>query len=343
VQANPANRVAQTLEQEFVKAPSEDFREAVLLSLCTRNYTSRVIVFCATRQSAHRLAIIFGLCGLSFAEIHGNLAQGDRVKALQRFQNEEADFLLATDLASRGLDLTNVDTVINFHLPLDVARYIHRVGRTARMGRTGRGVTIYCDEEYHKVKTLGKQCCTKVKSKVIKRSVAGEALKEWVQKIDGFREDIEAIGQEESMERELRLADVLAGKSDNIVKHKESINSRPAKQWYMTNGEKRKFKDEDNERVRSAEAAAQEAMGPENKATGKRRREEETPDEAEERRKRRARERFLQKKEQERAERAEDEKRMRASARRHKKSEKPQKVTTENPTAGKTKKKKKRR
>jgi len=63
VHANPVNRVAETLEQEFVKAPGETFREAVLLSLCTRNYTARVIVFCATRQAAHRLAIIFGLCG----------------------------------------------------------------------------------------------------------------------------------------------------------------------------------------------------------------------------------------------------------------------------------------
>jgi len=183
VHASPVNRVAETLEQEFVKAPAEMYREAVLMSLVTRNYKARVIVFCATRQSAHRLAILFGLCGLSFTEIHGNLTQAERVEGLQRFQSGQADYLLATDLAARGLDLNKVETVINFHLPFDVARYIHRVGRTARMGRAGRAVTIYCPEEYHKVKQLGKQCCTKVKSKVIKRTVAAEAIQQWVEKI----------------------------------------------------------------------------------------------------------------------------------------------------------------
>merc|ERR1719203_1092404 len=171
---------------------------------------ARVIIFCATRQAAHRLAIIFGLCGKRFAEIHGNLSQGDRVKSLQRFQNGEADFLLATDLAARGLDLCNVETVINFHVPLDVSRYIHRVGRTARMGRAGRAVTIYAPEEYAKVKKLGKQCCSQVQSKVLKRTVAGDAIDTWSSKIKSLEADVDAIRQDESLERELRLADMLS-------------------------------------------------------------------------------------------------------------------------------------
>merc|ERR1719281_2325957 len=216
VHASPVNRVAETLEQEFVKAPAEAYREAVLMSLVTRNYKDRVIVFCATRQSAHRLAIGFGLCGLSFTEIHGNLAQAERVEGLQRFQRGEADFLLATDLAARGLDLSKVETVINFHLPLDTARYIHRVGRTARMGRAGRAVTIYCPEEYGKVKMLGKQCCTKVKSKVVKRTIAGDSLQTWVDKLKGLSEDVQEIIADEALEREERLADLLVNKSDNL-------------------------------------------------------------------------------------------------------------------------------
>ncbi|CAJ1373408.1 unnamed protein product, partial [Effrenium voratum] len=130
VHASPVNAVAQTLEQEFVKAPSAELREAALLSLVSRNYDSKVIVFCSTKQVAHRLAIIFGLCRLKFAEIHGELSQGERAASLQSFQSNKADFLIATDIASRGLDLPNTKTVINFQLPADVTRYIHRVGRT---------------------------------------------------------------------------------------------------------------------------------------------------------------------------------------------------------------------
>jgi len=340
VHANPVNRVAETLEQEFVKAPGETFREAVLLSLCTRNYTARVIVFCATRQAAHRLAIIFGLCGLRFTEIHGNLAQAERVEGLQRFQRREADFLLATDLAARGLDLDQVETVINFHLPLDSSRYIHRVGRTARKGQTGRAVTIYCPEEYVKVKKLGRQCCSKVKSKVMKRTISSEAVQKWLEKINGLQEDIELIQQEESLERETRLADLLVSKSDNLQKYKKEIQSRPAKSWYMTNREKQDLKAEEVEHLekqQSAEAEEEEAA-----SSKKRNRERDRQEIAEEKRKKRAREKAKKQKEQARAERARVEAKMRASARRVKKSNKPGKIHADVPekSAGAKKKKK---
>jgi len=325
VHASPVNRVVETLEQEFVKAPSEDLREAVLLSLCARNYTHGVIVFCATRQAAHRLAMIFGLCGWRFAEIHGNLPQGERVKALQTFQRQEADFLLATDLAARGLDLCNVETVINFHLPVDVTRYIHRVGRTARMGRAGRAVTVYAPEEYMKVKKLGRQCCTKVKSKVLKRTVAAEAVQQWVSKIKGFEADIDAIRQDESLERELRLADMLSSKSENMQRHKEEIRARPAKTWIMTNREKRDLKTVDLERAQAAaaELEAPEAPGaPAGKQGKKGQRKDGPPDEdPEERAKRRRREVLLRKKKEEKEEQEQENRKVRASARRARKKE----------------------
>lgn len=311
VSANPVNRVAETLEQEFVKAPSEELREAVLLSLVTRSYKDRTIVFCATKQAAHRLAILFGLCGLTFAEIHGNLPQAERVQALTRFQREEVSYLLATDLAARGLDLANVDTVINFHLPLDVSRYIHRVGRTARMGRVGRAVTIYTPEEYAKVKKLGKQCCSQVKSKVLKRTVAAEAVAIWSQKIESSQDDIDLILQDEGLERELRLADMLTGKSDNLQKHKATINARPAKQWFVTNNEKQKVKDLDNARAKEID---EEMLKLDEKPVPKRTKERATP-----------KERAKAKKAEHKAEREADERRIRARARRVKKSEKPQK------------------
>jgi len=327
VHASAVNRVAQTLEQEFVKAPSQELREAVLLSLCERNYTSNVIVFCATRQSAHRLAIIFGLCGLSAAEIHGNLPQGDRVKALNRFQEEEVDFLIATDLAARGLDLCNVETVVNFHLPTDVSRYVHRVGRTARMGRTGKAVTIYCPEEYSKVKLLGKQCCSKVKATVVKRTVASEAVRVWSKKIWEFRDDIQGIVQEENEEREMRLAGKLANVANNIEKHKSEINSRPAKEWYITNGQKRKLKTAEAEQVgKEAEAAAEaaEAASAENSQKRKRGKDRKPLDPATKRQK--AKEKFKKEREAKKLERAKEERLMRTAGRRYKSARRPAKM-----------------
>lgn len=321
VHASPVNRVAETLEQEFVKVPSEELREAVLLSLCSRNYTSQVIVFCATRQATHRIAILFGLCGLSFAEIHGNLSQVERVSALQQFQDGKASFLIATDLAARGLDLRNVKTVINFHLPLDISRYIHRVGRTARMGRTGRAVTIYVTSEYERVKKLGKQCATKVKSKVLKRTVAAEAVKTWANRITELEEDVKAIREEESLEREMQLADILAQKSDNLQKYKAEIHSRPAKHWIMSNADKRKLKEDDGERIRKA-LEGDDSVGaglPSVKKAekgGDQRRELESMSQ-------KTRERLKKKVEMEKDERLASERRVRASARRQRKAGKP--------------------
>jgi len=318
IHASPVNAVAQTLEQEFVKAPSAELREAALLSLASRNYNSRVIIFCSTKEVTHRLAIIFGLCGLKFAEIHGNLSQVERAASLQQFQNGEADFLLATDIASRGLDLPNIKTVINFQLPVDVTRYIHRVGRTARMGRAGQAVTIYCPEEYTKVKQLGRQCCNQVKSKVLRRSIAAEAIQHWADRIAGFEQDIASIIEEEKVDKELELADLLTQKSENMQKYKKEIESRPAKEWFMSNRDKQKLQWEEKKNFEMKEAPEVEEEMQE--MPKKKRKGPLTEEDLEQRRKERTRQRVLGKKAAEKKRRMEEQAKARASARRGRKA-----------------------
>jgi len=92
------------------------------------------------------MAIIFALLMRhSVCELHGNLSQTQRIQAFDDFKAGKYDFLLATDLAARGLDIKDLTAVINFELPQEVTRYIHRVGRTARAGQTGHSLTI-CNE-----------------------------------------------------------------------------------------------------------------------------------------------------------------------------------------------------
>lgn len=132
--------VANRLEQEFVRVRSGNEgvkREAMLLSLLTRTFKSRVIVFFDTKADAHRLMIVAGLCGIKCAELHGNLTQIQRLQALEQFREGSVDVLFATDLAARGLDISSVKAVINFEMPPKVETYVHRIGRTARAGRGG--------------------------------------------------------------------------------------------------------------------------------------------------------------------------------------------------------------
>lgn len=171
------------------------------------------------------------------------------------------------------------------------------------------------------MKKLGKQCCSKVKSKVIRRTVAAEAVQTWADKIWGLSEDIEKLKAEETLERELRLADMLTDKSDNMQKHKDAIHGRPAKQWHMTNGSKRQLREKDSERVwKEQDQDVQEASAA---SAPKKRKEPPTEEEIQAKRRKRARERMVQKKEEAKAEREESEARIRASARKMRRSLRP--------------------
>ena len=119
VKVDPTMNVATNLQQEFVRLrPNREHeREAVLLSLCTRTFKTKCIIFLSSKVHAHRVRVLFGLFGLVAAELHGNLTQTQRLQALDDFRDGKADFLLATDLAGRGLDIRGVSTVINYELP----------------------------------------------------------------------------------------------------------------------------------------------------------------------------------------------------------------------------------
>jgi superfamily II DNA/RNA helicase len=100
------------------------------------------LVFVRTKRGADRLAARLKAKGISAAAMHGDLSQGQRERALARFEAGKVKTLVATDVAARGLDVENIARVINYDPPADDKDYVHRVGRTARAGRTGTGVTL---------------------------------------------------------------------------------------------------------------------------------------------------------------------------------------------------------
>ncbi|XP_022937022.1 DEAD-box ATP-dependent RNA helicase 28 isoform X3 [Cucurbita moschata] len=154
--ADPATKRPKTLTEEVVRLRRmrEVNQEAVLLALCSKTFTSKAIIFSGTKQAAHRLKILFGLAGFKAAELHGNLTQVQRLDALELFRKQQVDYLIATDVAARGLDIIGVQTVINFACPRDLTSYVHRVGRTARAGREGYAVTFVTDNDRSLLKAI---------------------------------------------------------------------------------------------------------------------------------------------------------------------------------------------
>eukprot|EP01116_Phalansterium_solitarium_P012238 TRINITY_DN2833_c0_g1_i1.p1 TRINITY_DN2833_c0_g1~~TRINITY_DN2833_c0_g1_i1.p1 ORF type:complete len:822 (+),score=381.04 TRINITY_DN2833_c0_g1_i1:166-2631(+) len=268
VAVDMAYDVAETLSQEFIKikAATEREREAVLLALCTRTVHRKAIVFCMHKKTAHRLKLIFGLASLNAAELHGNMSQSQRLEALEKFRDAQADFLIATDLAARGLDIIGIETVINYTMPRTMTNYVHRVGRTARAGEVGKAISLASEADRNLLKVVVK----KAKSKIKQRVLPADAIELWRGKIDDMAEDIESIIAEESEEREMRKAEMEAAKAENILTHHDEIYGRPAKTWFQSEKQKQSLK------AQSKAAAEGDAEGSEAGASGvaKRKRDE---------------------------------------------------------------------
>ncbi|XP_074279079.1 DEAD-box ATP-dependent RNA helicase 28 [Silene latifolia] len=230
--ADPSAKRPEGLIEEVVRIrrAREAHQEAVLLALCSKTFTSKVIIFSGTKKAAHRLKILFGLVGYKAAEFHGNLTQAQRLDSLELFRKQQVDFLITTDVSSRGLDIVGVQTVINFVCPRDLTNYLHRVGRTARAGREGCAVTFITDKDRSLLKAIAKKAGSTLKS----RTVAEQSINKWVQMIEQMEDQVTAVMQEEREEMALRKAEMEAAKAENMIEHKDEIFSRPKKTWFMT-------------------------------------------------------------------------------------------------------------
>ncbi|EON97845.1 putative atp-dependent rna helicase drs1 protein [Phaeoacremonium minimum UCRPA7] len=233
-----------TLTQEFVRLRPgrEDKRMGYLLHICKTLYSERVIIFFRQKKIAHQMRIIFGLLGLSCAELHGSMNQAQRIASVEAFRDGKVSFLLATDLASRGLDIKGVDTVINYEAPQSLDIYLHRVGRTARAGRSGVAVTLAAEPDRKVVKAAvkaGKAQGAKISSRIIEPAIADE----WQDKIDDLEDEVEMVMQEEKEEKQMAQVEMQVKKGENMIQYEDDIKSRPKRTWFETEKDKKAAKE----------------------------------------------------------------------------------------------------
>jgi ATP-dependent RNA helicase DeaD len=131
----------ETVTQYYLEVAEQDKIRALRLLLTSGDVPS-ALVFRRTRRGVDRLARLLRQRGVAAEVLHGDMTQGARLRALQAFAGGEARVLIATNVAARGLDLPDISHVINFDMPEDVETYIHRIGRTARAGRSGEAITF---------------------------------------------------------------------------------------------------------------------------------------------------------------------------------------------------------
>jgi superfamily II DNA/RNA helicase len=129
------------VEQYYLSVqPWDKYR--LLRTLLEKENPDLAIVFTKTKRGAEKLAKKLHADGIECREIHGNLAQNKRDHVMKGFRGGKFDVLIATDLASRGIDVSDITHIVNYDIPEDPEVYIHRVGRTARMGAAGKAFTL---------------------------------------------------------------------------------------------------------------------------------------------------------------------------------------------------------
>ncbi|APV44817.1 ATP-dependent RNA helicase RhlE [Dehalogenimonas formicexedens] len=163
-QVAPANTVTHALYPV-----RQDLKTSLLKTLLKQTDMDSVLVFTRTKHRTERVALALAQSGLKVASIQGNLSQYRRQAALDGFKDGTFKVLVATDIASRGIDVSDVSHVINYDMPDTADTYIHRIGRTGRIGKTGDAFTFVCAEDEPMVKSIEKV----LKSPIERRSVDG--------------------------------------------------------------------------------------------------------------------------------------------------------------------------
>ncbi|WP_338766598.1 DEAD/DEAH box helicase [Massilia sp. METH4] len=179
-----SNATADKVTQVVYKVGEEHKRDAVAHILRQRE-AKQVIVFSNTKIGASRLARGLEQEGMKASAIHGDKTQQERMAALEAFKRGEVDVLVATDVAARGLDISDLPCVINYDLPYNAEDYVHRIGRTGRAGASGDAISIYSDKDERLLADI---------EKLIKQTIKRGEL-------EGFRPASRAGGEERHGER----------------------------------------------------------------------------------------------------------------------------------------------
>jgi len=146
IETSVRNSTATNVKQ-IVFEVSEGDKTAAVVQLIRERGLKQVIVFCNSKIGAGRLARQIERDGIVASAIHGDKSQLERMQALEAFKRGELVALVATDVAARGIDISDLPAVINFDLPFSAEDYVHRIGRTGRAGASGDALSLCCPNE----------------------------------------------------------------------------------------------------------------------------------------------------------------------------------------------------
>lgn len=164
------------VEQSYYHIKSQ-YKEEVTARLLEYYDVHRALVFCNTKKMVDELAQNLKNRGFLAEGLHGDMSQHQRDVAMNRFRGGHLEILIATDVAARGIDVEDVEAVINYDIPQDIEYYVHRIGRTGRAGKEGKAFTLVSGREIYKIREIERICKTKMKAATVPSASAITSLK----------------------------------------------------------------------------------------------------------------------------------------------------------------------
>ncbi|MEQ8196647.1 MAG: DEAD/DEAH box helicase [Clostridiaceae bacterium] len=213
-----------TVSQYYYEVKHSDRVES-LCRILDVDSPNAAIIFCKTKKGVDELVASMQARGYSVEGMHGDLTQNHRMNTLRKFKEGNLEFLVATDVAARGIDVENVTHVINYDLPQDTESYVHRIGRTGRANREGVAYTLVTPREYRALKQIERATKGKIKRKEIptiddifeaKYNTIYTKIKETIEKEDYSK----FVPLAEQIDEEFDLVDVAAALM-NMIYNKE--------------------------------------------------------------------------------------------------------------------------
>ncbi len=192
VSVTPKNSTVSSIKQSIYKVRKEQ-KSDLLCQLISKNNWYQVLIFTQTKHKANKLSKILEKNGISSSAIHGNKSQNARTKALEEFKSGKLQTLVATDIASRGLDINELPNVINYELPHVAEDYVHRIGRTGRAGAKGEAISLISPEETKQLSSI---------QRLIKKDLPCESLTEF--KLSDREESIKQFRPKRNFKRNRR-------------------------------------------------------------------------------------------------------------------------------------------
>ena len=152
VEVAPAGTTAEKVEQEMYIVKKES--KMNLLESLIQQYKGSILIFSRTKYGASKIAKALYMHGEKAMEIHSDRSLGQRRQALDGFKAGRYRILVATDIAARGIDVSNIEVVINFDLPSSAEDYVHRIGRTGRAGSEGRAISLATPDQHQEIRSI---------------------------------------------------------------------------------------------------------------------------------------------------------------------------------------------